>query len=233
MRIFLASALACLALGACNPSQPAPPAPSAGDQGPATVITAMYAAGAQKLAHNQSTDVSDVPMSDGLAQMVKAASDKADANDEPFIDGDIMFNCQDCGQVGAVTVTLAAPPANAKAVVAAKFTVYGQAETVLWDMVETPQGWRVDNIRSPDGYDLRKTAQDEINEPIQSCADDRGAAAAAALVRQCIQVSGATHPPCNAQNSCAMIEGEIRRGCGMLGAAKPAFCNAQPSDEAP
>src|SRR5467141_2118383 len=44
------------------------------------------------------------------------------------------------------------------------------------------------------------------------------------LVRQCLQVSPATHPPCNAQNSCKLIEDEIQRGCGLLGANAPAFC---------
>jgi hypothetical protein len=229
MRIILASALACVALVACNQAR----TPTAAVQAPDAVITAMYAAGAQKMAHNQSTDVSDVPMTASLTQAVKAASDKADANQEPFIDGDIMFNCQDCGQVSAVAVTMAAPPANGKATVQARFSVYGQTNTVLWDMAQTPQGWRVDNIRSPDGYDLRKAAQDEINEPTQSCADDRGAAAAASLVQQCTQVSGATHPPCNAANTCAMIEAEIRRGCDQLSGRKPAFCAAQPTDEAP
>jgi hypothetical protein len=148
-----------LVAAACN----APQTATAQQTGPDAVITAMYAAGSQKLAHNQSTGVSDVPMTDSLAQIVKSAADKARANDEPFIDGDVMFNCQDCGQIGAVAVTVATPPAQGRAVVQAQFNVYGEANTVLWDMVETPQGWRVDNIRSPDGYDLRKAAQDEID----------------------------------------------------------------------
>jgi len=228
MRIFLASALACLALAACGPTQTTAPQP-----GPDAVITAMYAAGSQKIAHNQVTDVADVPMSEGLAQTVKAASDKADALNEPFIDGDIMFNCQDCGQISAVSVTISTPPADGKAVVQARFSVYGEANTVLWDMMQTPQGWRVDNIRSPDGYDLRKSAQDEINQKPASCSEERGAAAAAALVRQCIQVSPATHPPCNADNACSMIEDEIHRSCALLTRDKPAFCATQPTDEAP
>jgi hypothetical protein len=43
------------------------------------------------------------------------------------------------------------------------------------------------------------------------------------LVRQCLEVSPATHSPCNAQNSCKLIEDEIQRGCGLLGANPPAF----------
>ena len=42
-------------------------------------------------------------------------------------------------------------------------------------------------------------------------------AAAEALARQCRRVSPATHPPCNAANSCVMIRDEVARGCALLG----------------
>lgn len=48
-----------------------------------------------------------------------------------------------------------------------------------------------------------------------SCRDQIGAAASAALVQRCIQVSPATRPPCNAANPCEMIQGEIDRSCAM------------------
>jgi len=61
-----------------------------------------------------------------------------------------------------------------------------------------------------------------------SCRGEIGAAKAAALVRQCTEVSPATHPPCNASNPCALIIGEIKRGCGLLASGgsppAPAFC---------
>jgi hypothetical protein len=44
------------------------------------------------------------------------------------------------------------------------------------------------------------------------------------LVNECLQVSPATHPPCNAQNACSMIVDEIKRGCGLLGQGAPGFC---------
>lgn len=50
-----------------------------------------------------------------------------------------------------------------------------------------------------------------------SCRTLIGEKRAHMLVRQCINVSPATHPPCNASNSCEMIIEEIDRGCGMLG----------------
>jgi hypothetical protein len=44
------------------------------------------------------------------------------------------------------------------------------------------------------------------------------------LVNECLQVSPATHPPCNAQNACSMIVDEIKRGCGLIGQGAPGFC---------
>jgi hypothetical protein len=45
------------------------------------------------------------------------------------------------------------------------------------------------------------------------------------LVNECLQVSPATHPPCNAQNACSMIVGEIKRGCALIGSGAPGFCS--------
>jgi hypothetical protein len=44
------------------------------------------------------------------------------------------------------------------------------------------------------------------------------------LVNECLQVSPATHPPCNAQNACSMIVDEIKRGCALMAAGAPGFC---------
>jgi hypothetical protein len=61
-----------------------------------------------------------------------------------------------------------------------------------------------------------------------SCLSEVGPAASARLVERCIQVSPATHPPCNAQNSCAMIQDEIDRSCGQYGPdeTRPPECTA-------
>lgn len=59
-----------------------------------------------------------------------------------------------------------------------------------------------------------------------SCAASVGAQQAAIYVKQCTDVSPATHPPCNASNACALIISEIRRGCSMIGSQAPAFCAA-------
>jgi hypothetical protein len=44
------------------------------------------------------------------------------------------------------------------------------------------------------------------------------------LVNECIQVSPATHPPCNAQNACSLIVDEIKRGCALIGQGAAGFC---------
>ena len=44
------------------------------------------------------------------------------------------------------------------------------------------------------------------------------------MVDQCLEVSPAARPPCNGENSCEMIESEIRRGCAMLTTDAPEFC---------
>jgi len=61
----------------------------------------------------------------------------------------------------------------------------------------------------------------------------------ATYVAQCLAVSPATHPPCNAANPCGLITDEIRRGCAILreslrqrparaaqGIAEPDFCKS-------
>ncbi len=59
-----------------------------------------------------------------------------------------------------------------------------------------------------------------------SCREERGLPAARLLVDQCLKVSPATHPPCNADNDCALIQSEIRRGCDIIGSDAPGFCKA-------
>lgn len=67
-----------------------------------------------------------------------------------------------------------------------------------------------------------------LGEGDRSCRDTIGEAASARLVERCIAVSPATHPPCNADNICAMIQDEIDRACGQYGANedKPSECVA-------
>lgn len=49
---------------------------------------------------------------------------------------------------------------------------------------------------------------------------------AAALIALCLEVSPATHPPCNPENDCALVTDEIIRGCAFLGEDAPKVCEA-------
>jgi hypothetical protein len=67
---------------------------------------------------------------------------------------------------------------------------------------------------------------DDSNDSQLSCLRAVGPEHSKQMVDQCLQVSPATHPPCNAQNSCSLIVDEIRRGCAQLGRDTPGFCEA-------
>lgn len=58
----------------------------------------------------------------------------------------------------------------------------------------------------------------------QSCRQEVGAEEAQTYVDQCLEVSPATRPPCNADNPCQLIWDEIARGCSMLGNDAPEYC---------
>jgi Protein of unknown function (DUF3011) len=58
----------------------------------------------------------------------------------------------------------------------------------------------------------------------KTCLQQVGKARSDQMVKQCLQVSMATHPPCNVQNSCELITDEIRRNCQLLGRDGPSFC---------
>ncbi|QDH72162.1 hypothetical protein [Brevundimonas sp. M20] len=72
--------------------------------------------------------------------------------------------------------------------------------------------------------------QEETTAPTEassmSCTLDQGADGAAELAARCTRVSPASHPPCNPDNPCQMIQDEIDRSCAMYkpGETKPAEC---------
>jgi hypothetical protein len=67
-------------------------------------------------------------------------------------------------------------------------------------------------------------AADATPAPDKPCRETAGAAKSKTLVEQCLEVSPATHPPCNAANACALIVDEITRGCAMIEKDAPVFC---------
>jgi uncharacterized protein len=71
------------------------------------------------------------------------------------------------------------------------------------------------------------------NRPYTPCRDTVGAKQAAIYVKQCLQVATATHPPCNAENSCELIISHNIDRCGFLGGGNdvPKFCAALPKPQ--
>lgn len=145
-------ALALLALAACTP-------PSSGAH---EVVREIYATAQENLGQ-QVTPMDDIPMTEDLRSLLDRAEAAADAREEPFIEGDLALNCQDCASldglvVGPQTGAEQEPAVEGHTWVQAVFRINGdEARRVLWDMVETDAGWRVDNIVA-DGHDLRAEA---------------------------------------------------------------------------
>lgn len=121
------------------------------------------------------TPLDAIPMTDDLASLVTRAQAAATARNEPFIEGDIAANCQDCTSIAGLEIGPQTSPepvtaADGHVLVEARFTLNGnEPRAVLYDLVETPQGWRVDNILT-EGFNLRTEAQsylDDAAEPAE------------------------------------------------------------------
>lgn len=207
--------LAALALAAC----------AAQSEGPEAVVRQIYATATAAIEEGR-VPYDYIPMTPELQQAIERGAQLAQQNNEPFIEGDLATGCQDCTSLTDLTIETTSPAANGAAVVEARFTVDGREGHMIYAMRETAQGWRVDNITSPDGYDLRASVSRYAEEASRSCAEEIGAEAAQRMVQRCIAVSPATHPPCNAQNNCSMIQAEIDRNCQLGASRLPADCRA-------
>jgi len=157
-RILVAFTL--LALAACAP------APSTG---PEAAITDLYVQVQQNVGQRTITPIDAIPMTDDLAGLVERARAATLARGEPFIEGDIPANCQDCTSItdlviGAQTGIEQVPAPDGHRMVEARFTLNGEdPRAVLYDMIETPDGWRVDNILT-EGFNLRAEAQAYLDD---------------------------------------------------------------------
>lgn len=69
------------------------------------------------------------------------------------------------------------------------------------------------------GPAIKTTASADV-----SCRSTAGRQKAEEYVRQCIEVSPSTHPPCNDANACELIIDEIRRACALIEKDAPAYC---------
>lgn len=150
----IVAALAFAGLAACTP-------PQAGN-GPEAVVQGIYAEVAENIGRTI-TPIDAIPMTDDLKALVDRARAAADARDEPFLEGDIAANCQDCTsltdlEIGEQAGPEPIPESDGHTIVEARFKLNGsQDRAVLYDLVEAPDGWRVDNILA-EGFSLRAEA---------------------------------------------------------------------------
>jgi hypothetical protein len=75
-----------------------------------------------------------------------------------------------------------------------------------------------------------KESLDDLCKPYagRPCRETAGSRHAQELINRCLDVSPATHPPCNAHNPCTLIQSEIKRGCGFLPKeTAPSYCRTQ------
>lgn len=172
MNRFVALPLLALAF-ACTPQQSA--------SGPEAFVKTIYQT-LETSKGEQSTPVSAIPMTAELSGLMKQAETNA-GDGAPVFDGDLAGNCQDCTGFSDLKVQAAPTAATPKghAVVDATFKLFqNEPKHVQWDLVETPEGWRVDNIVS-DGFDVRAIAKEVIATPPAPAADTEGDTAVACL----------------------------------------------------
>ena len=97
--------------------------------------------------------------------------------------------------------------------------------TAQWERLRTELHQIAEAFGVPEAY--LAPAQPAVGPPSTTgtCLNAVGIERSRQLVNECLQVSPATHPPCNAQNACSMIVDEIKRGCGLIGSGAPGFCS--------
>jgi hypothetical protein len=94
--------------------------------------------------------------SPGLYSLI-AADRRGHPGDVGKLDGDPICDCQDPGNPGELkvqSITFSAlTPLKLKAIVA--FTILKEPRTVIFMLIQTPTGWRIDDISTPDTPSLR------------------------------------------------------------------------------
>jgi Protein of unknown function (DUF3828) len=88
------------------------------------------------------------PWTRELRGLLSRAGELSEQRNEPnaVVDFDPIVDGQDW-EISDVEVTLAAPPADGRAEVVARFKNFGQPVQLTYEMREEDGGWRVDNIR--------------------------------------------------------------------------------------
>lgn len=169
MRSILAP-LALVLLAACSPpsSGTSTARITADANGPEAVVQAIYAEVGRHIG-TSITPNDAIPMTEDLKALMERAETAAEARHEPFLEGDLAADCQDCTSLTELAIS-PAPPAMASSapaghtVLQAHFKLNGNEErSVFYDLTDTPAGWRVDNIFT-EAFNLRTESQAYLAE---------------------------------------------------------------------
>ncbi len=147
---------------------PPPPATASGT-GPDADAAKAFLDGVY--AHYKSSDAGGVtwsPLDPKVfdADMVKlmAADTKALKGDVGIMDGDWLCDCQDWGSIAATVTVTSASPTEAKAVAVFQDTQIKDATASrnTFDLVKTPDGWRIHDMGTASDPSLRGALTKEI-----------------------------------------------------------------------
>lgn len=138
------SGLAIVGLAAGAQAQPAPAGDAAALERGVRAFYVTYFSSMKKDAGALS-----LPFDDSLAALErKAVGDDA----LPF---DPFCGCQDYDMKNLAVAAQSVTPQSA--VVVARFVNFGRNQQVTYKLTQTPRGWRISDIVSPEGYSLRTT----------------------------------------------------------------------------
>jgi hypothetical protein len=71
----------------------------------------------------------------------------------------------------------------------------------------------------------------KVHDSINACSDTIGLPAAKAIIRYCLYMSGATHPPCDSVNACSVITDHVEaQGIGSPGEIIPGESTLKAAD---
>lgn len=127
---------------------------NAAESEPEAVIRAIYE---HYSPEDAPSGLEERTFSPSLLQAWNEVEEAADAAGEVGVDWDVFIDAQDFDAVTDLSTKFT--PADAgKGTVSAAFTVFGEARAIDYAMVETADGWKIDNIAwGPDRDDLRST----------------------------------------------------------------------------
>ncbi len=132
------------------PAATTPPVP------PEPFVRALYAAYADPRDLGPLGPRAPTIFSTSLLALIRA--DQGAARDGPGkLDGDPICDCQDPGGLRLLSVTLAPGNTASAARVTARFRIMADPRSVTLHLVNTPNGWRVDDVSVPDDPSLRRT----------------------------------------------------------------------------